>query len=157
MSFTRTWTSTENFLWVTNENFLITMIALFFVIVVAMMRRWIPFVFWFQCQTFLFVNSAARWFLMAAGVEGKFLSSFPYFMADLCISLYVSLHPMVVGCTLITGLELEMFSTSVVNILGGTLWSVWLFLLSAFFLNFCLFVFCFFCCTVSCCCCFLFV
>ena len=29
---------------------------------------------------YLLVNSAARWFFMAAGVEGKFLSSFLYFM-----------------------------------------------------------------------------
>lgn len=43
---------------------------------------------------------------------------------------------MVVGSTLITGLELEMFSTSVANILGGTLGSVWLFLLSFLFFKF---------------------
>ena len=35
---------------------------------------------------------------------------------------------MLVGCTQITGLKFDMFSTSIAKILGGTLLSVWLFL-----------------------------
>ena len=53
---------------------------------------------------------------------------------------------MVVGCTLITGLEFDMFSQSIAKILGVTLWSVWLFLHFCFvlfccFLSVCLFFF----------------
>ena len=56
---------------------------------------------------------------------------------------------MVVGCTQITGLEFDMFSTSITKILGGALSSVWLFLqfsrffvlscFAAFFMSVCLF------------------
>ena len=53
---------------------------------------------------------------------------------------------MVVDCTLITGLEFDMFSKSIAKILGVTLWSVWLFLHFCFVL-FCFAVFCLFVCS----------
>ena len=38
----------------------------------------------------------------------------------ICVTVFL-MEPMIVDCTLITGPELEMFSTSVVNFHGGTL------------------------------------
>ena len=56
---------------------------------------------------------------------------------------------MVVGCTLISGLEFDMFSTSIAKILGDTLLSVWLFLHFFFVSLFCL-VLLFFACLFVC-------
>ena len=62
----------------------------------------------------------------------------------LCNSIYryvwLQNWTMVVGCTLITGLEFDMFSTSIAKILGGTLWSAWLFLHFFCFLSVCSFL-----------------
>ena len=44
------------------------------------MKWYIPFVFRSSVPEFLLVNSVVRWFIIAAGFEGTFLSSFLYLL-----------------------------------------------------------------------------
>ena len=62
-----------------DKNFLITIIALVFVILKHSLQRRGEFHLYFgPVPEFLLFNSAAGRFSMAAGFEGKFLSSFLY-------------------------------------------------------------------------------
>ena len=64
------------------KNFLITMMALVFVILKHSLQWRGEFHLYLSpVPEYLLVNSAARRFLMAAGVEGKFSSIFLYFLA----------------------------------------------------------------------------